>query len=93
MTKSLESYTRFNAETFKELRKGDMITYVGYPDMEAAQDLTVGKTYEVTEGFGEDGIALVILGGIVKFTDDAGDGCMLHDVNCEGFAKEVGANA
>lgn len=86
MTKTTEN-TRLNAETFKELRKGDTITYLGHPDGDVADDLTVGKSYEVYEGFGEDVMALAILGGAVKFNDDADDACMLHDVNCLGFAK------
>lgn len=82
---------RLNAETVAELKKGDTVIFIGHEDGEDGEDLTIGKLYEITSDFGEEGGFMAILvGQYAGFTDDAGDECVLDRVNCGAFALHEG---
>lgn len=89
MTKQLSEYTRLNGETLVELKKGDVVIMVGHDDGEDGGDLTKGKTYEITESYGEEAHSFMALlvGGYAGFTDDVGDECNLNRHNCGAFAR------
>lgn len=84
-----EELERLTKETVQELRAGDKVIYVGDDKIEDDEDMTVGKEYEITEGFGEGSylMATFMTGGYAGFTDNAGDACAITRGTASGFAK------
>lgn len=84
-----EELERLTEDTLKGLRKGDKLVYIGHEDGTTGSDLTLGKTYEVTDDYAKDegSFTAMLFGGIAKFIDDANDACMLNAINCAAFAK------
>lgn len=88
MTKQLSEYTRLNADSVQELRKGDTIIFIGHEGGEEIEGASLGTRYLITSDFGDkNDFASSIVGPYADFVDDDEDDSFMSLRNCGGFAK------